>query len=181
MKEDYITYEGQELPDLEVKGTRRPAVLMHDEINDRYYRGSTGQTLYPVDKYGSDNPADWSWTDDSGLKYSPNRDYNVEDLIGEQPTIGNQDNTGVQNTDYSYLDEDILDMGKDINFQNQVRDIIASRNMKPDVAETIKDQLQINAIANLIRDHRLHFSNGGPIVDRAQDAYNKINMFKFGV
>ena len=54
-------YNAGELPEINIVGNNKPAIITYDKNTGEYSRSSTGDILTPINTYISDNPADWTY------------------------------------------------------------------------------------------------------------------------
>lgn len=66
-------YNAGELPEINIVGNNKPAIIMYDKNTGEYSRSSTGDILTPINTYISDNPADWTYQDKNGTLFTPHR------------------------------------------------------------------------------------------------------------
>lgn len=66
-------YNAKELPEINIVGNNKPAIIMYDKNTGEYRRDSTGDILTPINTSISDNPADWTYQDKNGTLFTPHR------------------------------------------------------------------------------------------------------------
>lgn len=66
-------YNARELPEINIIGNNKPAIIMYDKNTGEYRRDSTGDILTPINTSISDNPADWTYQDKNGNLFTPHR------------------------------------------------------------------------------------------------------------